>query len=170
MKGGVAVSRYASETTVPVERSRAEIEQTLVRYGASEFQSGWTADMAMIGFRIRDLSVRIALPIPRRDEPRFLWRIVRKVRVRSTEKQAEAGWQQEVRQRWRALGLVVKAKLEAVECRISTLEEEFLAFIVMPDRRTIGEWFVKEALPAMVANRMPALPAASTPTEGRHEE
>jgi hypothetical protein len=37
MKGGVAVSRYASETTVPVERTRAEIEQTLVRYGASEF-------------------------------------------------------------------------------------------------------------------------------------
>lgn len=117
--------------------------------------------MAMIGFRIKELSVRIALPIPKRDEPRFLWRIVRKVRVRSTEKQAESAWQQEARQRWRALGLVVKAKLEAVECRISTLEEEFLAHIVMPDRRTIGEWFVKEALPA---NRMPALPAASTPT------
>lgn len=42
------------------------------------------------------------------------------------------------RQRWRALLLVVKAKLEAIEAGISTLEHEFLANVVLPGGSTIG--------------------------------
>lgn len=38
--------RYASETVVPVERSRAEIEGLLVRYGASQFHTGWMSSRA----------------------------------------------------------------------------------------------------------------------------
>lgn len=47
-------------------------------------------------------------------------------------------WEQGCRQRWRALALVIKAKLEAVESGITTFEEEFLAHIVMPDGMTVG--------------------------------
>jgi hypothetical protein len=44
------------------------------------------------------------------------------------------------RARWRALALVIKAKLEAVESGITTFEEEFLAHIVLPDGTTLGQW------------------------------
>lgn len=35
------MTRYAQKTTVPVERSRNEIEATLARYGAQQFMYGW---------------------------------------------------------------------------------------------------------------------------------
>jgi hypothetical protein len=37
------MARYASNTDVPSDRSRAEIERTLVRYGADEFMYGTRA-------------------------------------------------------------------------------------------------------------------------------
>ena len=44
-----------------------------------------------------------------------------------------------MRQRWRALALCIKAKLEAVECGITSFEEEFLAHVVMPNGQTFGK-------------------------------
>ena len=45
---------YAEGTEVPVERSRAEVERLLTRYGASEFMSGWSVNgRAMIAFRAK---------------------------------------------------------------------------------------------------------------------
>jgi hypothetical protein len=43
------------------------------------------------------------------------------------------------RERWRALLLCVKAKLESVSSKIETFEEAFLAHVVMPDGRTVHE-------------------------------
>jgi len=150
--------RYAKETTVPVERSRADIEETLRRYGATEFHSGWKATAAMIAFRLRDLFIRFVLPLPSKDEDRFRYKKDRSgLKVKRTELQQVKEWDQEIRQRWRALLLVVKAKLEAVECGISTLEQEFLAFIVMPNDLTVGEWLMNDALPQIKAGSMPKL-------------
>ena len=44
------------------------------------------------------------------------------------------------RQRWRALAMVIQAKLEAVSAGITTLEDEFLAWTVLADGRTVAEW------------------------------
>lgn len=46
---------------------------------------------------------------------------------------------QVARERWRALVLLVKAKLELVALGISTVEREFLADIALPDGRTVHE-------------------------------
>ncbi len=62
-------------------------------------------------------------------------------------------WEQGCRQRWRALALAIKAKLEAVECGIVTFDQEFLAHIVGPDGRTVGETII----PMIEANEMPRL-------------
>jgi hypothetical protein len=43
------------------------------------------------------------------------------------------------KQRWRALLLCIKAKLESVASNIETFEEAFLAHVVMPDNRTVYE-------------------------------
>ncbi|MEL6908489.1 MAG: hypothetical protein AAFP22_23970, partial [Planctomycetota bacterium] len=81
-------------------------------------------------------------------------------RVRSDAARMKA-WEQAQRQRWRALLLVVQAKLEAVECGISTFEQEFLAHIVLPNGSTVDEVLAPRIIEAVDAGNMPtlALPA-----------
>lgn len=149
--------RFASKTTVSMEKSRAEIESTLVRYKASEFTTGWKTDAAFIAFKIKSLFVRFILPIPPRNERRFTHKEAKYGIKKRSEIEAEKAWDQEVRQRWRALLLVIKAKLEAVECQITSLEQEFLAHIVMPNDITIGDWMITNALPQIRAGNMPLM-------------
>lgn len=134
------MSRYAEKTTVPVERSRNEIEQTLRRYGADQFAYGWDQqegrEYAMIGFQMHSRKIRFRLPLPSRDDPIIT---MTPTRIRRSQSAADRAYAQAVRQRWRALLLVIKAKLEAVEAGIVTFEDEFLAHTLLPDGRTVGE-------------------------------
>ena len=60
---------------------------------------------------------------------------------RQVEKAAQQSlWVQACQQRWRALLLIIRGKLEAVESAITTLESEFLANVVLPDGGTVGQW------------------------------
>jgi hypothetical protein len=135
------MAKYAARTSVSVEKSRNEIEATLVRYGASSFMYGWDVTGAVIAFVVnvegaQTRQVRFQLPLPSRDERAF----THHSRGRRTPTAAEELWEQACRQRWRALALVVKAKLEAVETGIATFESEFLSYIMLPDGLTVGQW------------------------------
>ena len=130
--------RYAQDTEVSSEKSRLEIERTLKRYGADQFMYGTTNDRAMIAFRAHGRNIRFAMPLPPisdflRGKGSF-GHIVEK-----TPQQTEKAHEQACRQRWRALALCIKAKLEAVEAGIAQFEEEFYAHIVLPGGRTIYE-------------------------------
>jgi hypothetical protein len=110
--------RYADKTKVPVERSRASIERVLSNYGATSFIYGWNrrkdgTEEVVISFILSERKVQLIVPMP--------------------------GSEAEKRQRWRAALIVIKAKLEAVQSGIGTLETEFLANIVMRNGRTIGD-------------------------------
>ena len=41
------MGKYASDTSVSLERSKAELERTLTRYGATKFFSSWQDDPPM---------------------------------------------------------------------------------------------------------------------------
>lgn len=117
------MTRYAKQTTVPVSRTKAEIERTLERYGADAFVSGWNENgEAMIGFKMKDRSVRFIMPSPEDT-------------VYETEKKRQQG----ERASWRALLLLVKAKLEAVDAGFTVFEEEFLSHIVTDSGETVYE-------------------------------
>jgi hypothetical protein len=58
---------------------------------------------------------------------------------------------------------VVKAKLEAVETGITTIESEFLAHLVLPDGRTVGALARPEIKRAYADGRMPATLLALPP-------
>lgn len=153
------MARYAEKTDVPTERSRNEIEQTLSRYGATAFGYGWDAAAAVVMFEITNRRIRFRLPLPDRNAREF-----RYVRVNSsqylrdaTPEQQQARWEQACRRSWRSLALVIKAKLEAVESGITTIEEEFLAHIVLPNGATVGEWARPQVALAYERNEMPAL-------------
>lgn len=136
--------RYASETTVSVEKSRAEIESTVRRYGASGFISGWLGNQAMIQFEARGRRVKFILTLPDKGERRFTHTPGRGMRRSPAE--AEREWEQGCRQSWRALALCIKAKLEAVEAGITTFEHEFMAHIVLPSGLTVAETIMPDLL------------------------
>lgn len=129
-------ARYASETTVSTEKSRMEIEQTLRRYKADGFYHGMDGRLAVIGFRMaeRQIRFRLTMPDPKATEFTHSSRGPRSPDV------AEKAWEQACRQSWRALALVIKAKLEAVAAGITTVEDEFLAHTLLPSGATVGEW------------------------------
>lgn len=147
------MSLYAQNTLVSSERSKAEIERTLKRYGASEFIQGWDADKAVIMFRMENRRIRFYLPMP--DQSDF--RKTATGRTRSNEYAVEQAWEQATRQRWRALALAIKAKLEAVASGITTFEEEFLAHVVMPNGQNLGAVIVPQIAEAYEKKKMPPL-------------
>jgi hypothetical protein len=131
------MARYAENTTVPTDRSRAEIESTLRRYGADQFVSGWDNSRAMLGFRANGRHVRFEMPMPGRDDPEIV--LTPSQKWKRSAKQQDDAFEQEVRRRWRALALAVKAKLEAVDTGIASFDDEFLAYFVLPGGMTVGQ-------------------------------
>ncbi len=149
------MSRYAENTTVPSERSRVEIERTLTRYGATAFGYMTNPAEAVVVFEIANRRVMFRLPMPDRRSREFTHTPAKGLR-RSEEAAAEA-YELGIRQCWRALSLVIKAKLEAVQAGITTIEQEFLAHIVLPNGTTVGEWAGPQLALAYERGEMPAL-------------
>ena len=130
------MARFAEGTTVSPEASQAEIAATLRKYGATSFAYGWEDNRAMIAFRAHERSVRFLLDLPRSDDPEFHQTPTGRTRQGDA---VGAAYEAEVRRRWRALALAIKAKLEAVATGIASFEDEFLAYTMLPDNTTVAE-------------------------------
>lgn len=133
---------YAHGTQVPVDRTRGEIDKLLTKHGASGFMYGTTNGQALVAFEMRDRRLRFIVPMPVHNKSR------------SNEREVAA----ETRRRWRALLLVLKAKLEAVASEIITFDEEFLAHIVVHGSQTVGDVMVPQMREALTSgNPLPPL-------------
>ena len=153
---------YARNTTVSAMRTRNDIEETLERYGADGFAYATQGNLATVIFAMENRRIRFVLELP--DPENFRYTNHSPPRERSDRAQREA-YDQACRQRWRALLLVIKAKLEAVTAGISTIETEFLANIVLPDNTTAGEWMLPQIDRAYRTGEMPPLlPAGGSDT------
>jgi hypothetical protein len=154
------MARFAAGTDVSVEKSRAEIETLIVRYGATSTAFMNAPGRAMNAFEAKGRRVMFELPLPNLTDKKF----DRDGRgsMRSSEKRHEV-WEQACRQKWRALALVIKAKLEAVESGITAFEDEFLAHIVMPDGQTVATHIKPRIAAAYESGSMlPLLPPPAT--------
>jgi hypothetical protein len=148
------MTRYAATTAVSSEHRRAEIERTLRRYGADGFAYATQRDRAMVEFIMTGRRIRFTLTLPDRTDERFTQTPTGRDRSPAA---VEKEYEQAVRQSWAALALVIKAKLEAIEAGISTVDSEFLAAIVLPDGGTVGERTVPQLDAAYAGNGLPAL-------------
>lgn len=141
------MSRYAKGTYVSVAQSQSEIQRTLMNYGATEFMFGQGTGTHFIAFQFRQRAIKIRL-----DGPSTSYR--RKGAYSDTEKSA-GQLEQETKQRFRCLLLIIKAKLEAVESGIVTVEQEFMPYLVMPDGRTVAEHSLPMIHSAYASGKMP---------------
>jgi len=146
------MTRYAAETSVSTEASRMEIERTLRRYRADAFAYATEGMKASIMFRMAGRDVRFVLNLPDPEDREF----TQHSRGARTAEAAEKAWEQACRQRWRALALVIKAKLEAVSAGITTVEDEFLAHTLLPNRQTVSEWVQPQMAVAYESGAMPS--------------
>ncbi len=161
--------RYAQGTEVSADRSRSQIKTALMRGGATAFAYGQTSEppSARVMFEMTDRRFRFDLPLPKPSDREF-------THTARGQRRAESArvneYQGEIRRRWRALLLVIKAKLEAVASGIATLEEEFLAHVVMPNGQTFYEWakpqleivYAHGEMPPLMPGTMPALPPGTS--------
>lgn len=152
---------FAEGTTVSPDRSQQEIAKILKRYGANGFLFGQDRGYAVVAFRAHERQVRFAvsLVVDRQELSRTP---TGKRRNADAVAQLADG---EVRRRWRALALAIKAKLEVVETGIATFEEEFLAHIVLPDNTTVGEFLVPQIAQSYNSGTMPSLLPGVRPLE-----
>lgn len=125
---------YARKTKVPANQTRSEIESTLKRYGAKNYGFMSMPGVVMVAFEASDRRVRFKVPTPDED------------------KNAQA-----FRQRWRALLLAIKSKLESVQTGIESFDEAFMAQIVLPDGRTMAEFATPQIAKSYQGGKMPPL-------------
>lgn len=130
---------YAEKTTVPVEKTEAQIKQIIRKYGATQFASFEESERAMIAFQMNERRIVFTLPLPDKNDKEYTTYLQRGYRKQRTSTAAENAWEQACRSKWRALFLCIKAKLESVDSGIETFEDAFLAHIQMPDGRSVSE-------------------------------
>lgn len=152
---------YAKETSVSVERSEAEIKQLVLRAKATTFASCQEVGRAAIVFKIGETTVKFTIPLPDPEE----FRACAGGKRKRDDRAMFAAWEQSCRQRWRALLLCIKAKLESVEAGIECFEEAFLPQIVTKGGRTIWDR-TKDEIPAIVKGNGGLL-MLTTDKEGR---
>lgn len=147
---------FAENTSVPIERSRAEIERLVAAAGATRFSSGWEADRAIIVFFLRERFVRFELAYPAPSDPRLQTK--RNGRIVETSAAVLAQrLDQERRRLWRCLLLTIKAKCEAVSSGIVTFEQEFLSYVILPDGRTVADAAAPMIAEAYATGKTPLL-------------
>ncbi len=128
------MSKFAAKTNVDAMKSQMEIQRILSRYGCDNYAYMTQGNQAMIGFRSHNRQIKMVIKLPTLGEAS-----INKAGAQMAAKQAQGSWEQQIRQRWRAFALVVKAKLEAVESGVATFEEEFMPYILLPGGRTVAE-------------------------------
>lgn len=145
------IRRYAQRTRVDPTRSRAAIETLLHRYGCSQYGTAIDnqARVARVQFRAHDRIVRFVLALP--DPAKYA---------------TPARLEQEDRRVWRALLLVIRAKLEAVDSGIATFEQEFLAQIVLPNDQTVDQVVAPLIAESYARGRLPRALLAAAADDG----
>lgn len=129
------MTKYAKNTTVSIEKSKGELERVLIKYGAKRFATGWDDKSAVIMFTMNDKGLKFTIPIPSKDDIPQLNSYGRK----RPENVIYQDYEKAQRQVWRAVVLIIKAKLESVESGICFFEQEFLPYFITADGQTIAE-------------------------------
>ena len=147
--------RFAVDTSVPVERSKAQIRGYLAQAGADGFADIEEKDRVIVGFTIDGRKYITGFhPLPK-DHEKFL----RTPKGRDRKPvQALQLWEQDVRSRWRALLMIVKANCESVALGMYAPEQAFGNNLVLgDDRTTVGEAVARAAIDGKLPKALPLL-------------
>ncbi|HEV2036914.1 MAG TPA: hypothetical protein VGU71_22410 [Candidatus Dormibacteraeota bacterium] len=145
--------RYAEDTEVPVASSQADLQRLVIRAGADQCAVAWDQTQgAAVRFRLAGRYAQLHVPPPTGKK-------LAELRLRRPRTDDREIADQEERRCWRALLLLVKAKLEAIESGITTAEREFMPDLLLADGRRLEQWAAPELAAMYETGSLPALPA-----------
>lgn len=153
------MTTFAEGTSVPVEKTRADLEALLRKQGvlqravALDEVAGSALVLFTVPLATSRLQIRLELTLPKLDDVL----VARPRRGRTFVETRRLLWEQRCRERWRAMFLLVKAKFVAIELGVSTVEREFLADIALPDGSTVGARMTTQLELAYERGSMPPL-------------
>lgn len=135
---GIRPRRYAAGTTVDVSKSRMEVEAMLAKHGAHQVVIGSDSKLrtGFVAFTLDARQYRITIP----------------PRAATLRNQAQVE-----REQWRALVLLLKAKLEVVASGFVTHQQEFLAYTVLFNGATVGDELAPRLAEMYESGNMPPL-------------
>jgi hypothetical protein len=143
---------YAKKTAVPVERSKAELERLIGTMGATDYMTYSGEKGELVYFKVKGFTIR--MEIPRINPERFSKTPTG--RDRTTE-QIQKEIQCERMRLWRALILMIKGKWEAIQEGITTLENEFLPHMMLPNQQTVREYLGPQLDTLIKTGKMPPM-------------
>jgi len=140
--------RYASDTSVPVAKSRGEIEKLLRTWGADQMQ--WSDDFnggkAMLRFTWdnegTEYMARFTVNVPTANEVRD--EAVHATSGRFMQNKYDKAMERRGMVEHRELALLMKAIFVAVDCGLITAEQVFLPFLEGQDGMTVSERLLPE--------------------------
>ncbi len=153
---------YAAKTSVSVEKSRAELDALLAKHGAKQRQIGADDEkgLAICVFSLADRWVRMQVPIPRVGD---FDRVMRRGYQHTTSTgERDRLHAQALRERWRAILLLTRAKLEAISLGVSTVEREFLPDVLLPNGRNVHDEIAASLVEAYKTGKTPPLLGSGT--------
>ena len=158
---------YAENTEVPASRSQTEIEALLDNHGAQRFVVAKDRETGRIilQFQLQNRICRFEIKLPSPSVSGMMYS--HNGRRRRSAESRERAMKQAERQRWRALLLVIKAKLESVESGVETFEEAFLAHVMLPDGDLVGAKLQPLLAEAYETGRAPEMKLLLPAADGR---
>ncbi len=147
------MARYAETTSVPIAQSRVAIDDLLTSHGATAVGIISRSEVSEIVFEMGGYRVVFRISMPDFNDREFSHTPQRGTR-RSPAEHRKA-WDQACRQRWRALHRMIRAKLEAIESGLVSMEDEFLANIALPSGQILGEMVRPALQKALAENTLP---------------
>ena len=150
------MTRYAADTTVPAGRSKTEIEGLLRKHGADQFGTAedHVGHQALVWFCSRGVNFKLPLRLPKLDDDEVRFTPSGRVRTKS---QQEAALEQEIRRRWRALAMTLRAMFVGVAEGVFAFEQIFMPYAVWADGQTTWQT-LQPVLTDALARKVP-LPA-----------
>lgn len=139
---------------MPVETTEADLKRLLRQHGADAVVVGWDGPLSTIAFRLQGRQVKYTIQRPLRTDTDITHYPSGKPRPANMQNDAIAA---EHRRRWRALLLIVKAKLELVAGGDADFADEFLAHTMLSDGSTVREWMGPQLEHVYQTGEMPSL-------------
>lgn len=161
------MAKYASNTTVGVDRSLGEIRATLRRFGATGFGYVEQEGTAVIAFEKDGRHYRFVLPLPKREQYRYARVNASAFQRERSEAQITLAHEQGIAEKWRALSLAIKGIVVAIDEGILTFEQAFFSNVIVPgEDRTVYDVVQPQVEAAYQGQRQPLqLAAPAVPTQ-----
>lgn len=138
---------FAKKTKCSVGRTQDEIRKTLAKHSASAFAFAESIEMAQVQFELKNRRIKMSIPLD----------VKNKTKNSKGYLMDEKSVEQSTRTKWRCLLLSIKAKLESIENKITSFDQEFMAHIVLPNGTTVGDLVIPEIEYSYQNNKMPPL-------------